>query len=319
MKIYAASYNGILDEYKAQIEYASPLDADKIVTWQDCAGGFKEMIGMSRKFFPKPVYTVQHGRRASRDYGLPLKKTFQSDKFLAWGKWDYDNMTALGYPVEIVGCPLNTWIKPKVAHKEKVILFLPVNSGKEEPDNITVYCELLKMKLSKVQQGVITNYDVLKKQWDNEKITKHTLSDNFTVLAANLPWHDRKFYTEGVVKCYQDSAKSQRTLFEMIRNADVVVSTDEGTAALFAVAHDVPVVVVDGFNYKWKECDVEIPVTQTPGMNHCRLEELQDVIEWTLANPDALKAERLQIAENEMSLVSIPDPVSRLHAVIGSK
>jgi hypothetical protein len=317
MKIYTSSYNGILDEYKSQIDYASPLDAAKMVVWQDCAGSFKDMIGMSRKFFPKPVYTVQHGRRASRDYGAPLKKPFQSDMFLAWGKWDYDNMKALGLPVEIVGCPLNTWIKPKVGHKEKVVLFLPVNTGKEEPDNITVYCELMKVKLSKIQHGLSTNYDALRSQWDASKITKHTLSDNFTIITANLPWHDSKFYTEGTIRCYQDSAKSQRLLFDLLRNVDVVVSTDEGTAALFAVAHDVPVIVVDGFQYRWAEGAV-VNVTNTSGIQHCKLEELQDILEWTLANPDALKEERLQLAENEMSICSVKNPLSRLHEIIGS-
>lgn len=310
--------NGVLDEFKKQVEYATPLDADKILVWQDCSGSYKELISMSRRFFPKPVYTIQHGRRASRDYGLPLKKTFQSDKFLAWGKWDYDNMKGLGYPVEIVGCPLNGWIKPKIEHKEKVVFFLPVNSGKEEPDNIKVYCELLKMKLNKVQEGCDRDYDALKQQWDKNKVSKNSLSDNFTVLTTNLPWHDQKFYTEGVLKCFQDSVKNNQLLFDLFRNVDVVVSTDEGTAALFAVAHDVPVIVVDGFKYKWQDCEETIPVTNTPGMQHCDLEDLQDMIEHTFANPDELKAERRALAENEMSVDSIKDPLSRIHEIIGS-
>src|SRR6185295_3107176 len=165
MKIYTASYNGILDEYKAQVEYAPPLDADKLVIWQDCESSFRELVQTCKTFFPKDVYTIQHGRRCTNDYKAPLNKPFQSDKFLAWGKWDYDNMKAMGHPVEIVGCPLNRWIKPKVEHKEKVVLFLPVNTGKEEPDNIAVYCELLKLKLNKIQSGLSTNYETLRKQW----------------------------------------------------------------------------------------------------------------------------------------------------------
>lgn len=318
MKIYTSSYNGVLDEYKSQINYASPLDADKLVVWQDCSGSFKDLVTSCKRFFPKPIYTVQHGRRASRDYGAPLKKSFNSDKFLAWGKWDYDNMAQLGYKAEIVGCPLNTWIKPKVTHKEKVVLFLPVNSGKEEPDNILVYNELLKLKLSKTQEGIIKNYDTLKKNWNKNNITRHTLSDNFTIVAGNLPWHDQKFYTEGVIKCYQDSAKSQRILFDMIRNSDVVVSTDEGTAALFSIAHDVPVIVVDGFKYKWQECNEEIAVTKTPGIWHCDLDTLQEAVNFALSHPEKFREERRFIAENEMSLYSIPDPIKRLHEIISA-
>lgn len=316
MRLYVQSYNGVLDEYKSQIQYASPLDADKIVIWQDCVGSYGELVKMSRKFFPKPVYTVQHGRRASRDYDIPLKHPFQSDKFLAWGKWDYDNMTRLGFPAEIVGCPLNSWIKPKVEHREKVILFVPVNTGKEEPDNIRVYAELMKMKLSKVQLGLTKYYDGLRGQWNSEKITQHTLADNFTVLTKVLPWHDQKFYTEGVIKGYQDSAKNNQKLFEILRNVDLVVGLDEGTTELFAVAHDVPVIVVDGFQYRWKEGRTEVP--RTHGMTHCVLSDLNEAVENALERPEYLRLERRQIAENEMSVDSIKDPIKRIHEVIGS-
>lgn len=316
MKTYVASYNGMLEEYKGQVQYAAPLDADALVVWQDCEGSFKELVKSCKTFFPKPVYVMQHGRRASCDYGLPLQKPFQSDMFLAWGKWDYDNARALGMRTEIVGCPLNAWIKPRIPHKEKCVLFLPVNTGKEEPDNIAVYCELQKMKLTRMQKGLADNYDDLRSKWDSKSINKHTLSDNFTVLAANLPWHDQKFYTEGVFKCYQDSVKNNTLLFDLFRNVDVVVSTDEGTAALFAIAHDVPVVVVDGFEYRWTKARVQVP--NTPGFTHCKLEDLQEVINKELAFPERLKAERLKTAENEMSISSIPDPVKRLHEIIGS-
>lgn len=316
MKTYVASMNGMLDDYKAQVEYASPLDADRLVIWQNCEGSFHELSKACKTFFPKPIYVMQHGRRASRDYGLPLQKPWIGDKFLAWGKWDYDNMTALGLPVEIAGCPLTAWIKPKVAHKEKVVLFLPVNTGKEEPDNITVYCELMKMKLSKMQKGLASNYDALRAQWDASKINKHTISDDFTVITKTLPWHDKKFYTEGVILGFQDSTRSQKMLFDLLRNVDVVVSTEEGTAALFAVAHDVPVIVVDGFEYRWSKAVVKD--TRTEGITHCKLEDLQEAIEKELAFPDRLKAERLALAENEMSTVSVPNPLKKLHEIIDS-
>lgn len=316
MKTYVASFNGMLDEYKSQIDYAPPLDADKLVIWQDCEGSFKELVKSCKTFFPKPVYVMQHGRTSSRDYGAPLNKRFQSDMFLAWGKRDYEIMKSFGLPVEIAGCPLNGWIKPKVAHKEKVILFLPVNTGKEEPDNITVYCELLKIKLSKIQHVCLEKYDILRKQWDVEKITKSSLSDDFTILTTVLPWHDRKFYTEGILRCYQDSVKNNRLLFDLFRNVDLVVSTDEGTAALFAIAHDVPVIVVDGFEYRWTKAAV--PVARTEGFTHCKLEDLQDTVERELTHPERLQKERLHVAENEMSVCSVKDPIKRLHEIIGS-
>jgi hypothetical protein len=317
VKIYTASYNGILDEYKNQVTYASPLDADAIVTWQDCSGSPSRLIEMSRKFFPKPVYTMQHGRRASRDYDAPLNRPFQSDKFLCWGKWDYDNMVRMGLPAEIVGCPLTPLIRGKVRHEEKIILFIPVNTGKEEPDNIRVYNELLKMKLDKVTAGLTANYDKLRDQWNSEDLTRHTLADNFTIITKVLPWHDHKFYSEGVIKGFQDSARNNQSLFELLRNVDLVVGLDEGTSELFAIAHDVPVIVVDGFEYRWKEGKTQIP--HTPGMAHCKLDELQSAIEYTLMYPDQLKEQRLMTAENELSILSITDPVSRIHKAIGSE
>ena len=315
--MYVQSMNGVLDEFKAQVEYAPPLDADKIITWQDCVGSNAKLVEMSRKFFRKPVITVQHGRRASRDYDAPLNRPFNSDLFLAWGKWDYDNMKRMGKPVEIVGCPLNAWIKPKVAHKEKVILFVPVNTGKEEPDNIRVYAELMKIKLGKVQEGLTNNYDKLRDQWNSENITRLSLSDNFTILTKCLPWHDQKFYTEGVVKGFQDSKRNNQVVFDLMRNVDLVVGLDEGTTELFAVAHDVPVIVVDGFEYRWAEgCKVKPPVT--PGMKHCKLEDLAKEVEHALAHPEDLRAERRALAENEMSIDSIPYPVEKLHEIIRS-
>lgn len=316
MRIYVSSYNGVLDEYKKQIQYASPLDADKLVVWQDCVGSFKDMIGMSRKHFPKPVYTVQHGRRSSRDYDAPLNYPFQSDLFLAWGKWDRDNMQRMGFKSEIVGCPLNSWIKPPISHKEKVVLFVPVNTGKEEPDNIRVYAELMKMKLSKMQEVLSGCYNALRDQWDASKINKNTLADNFTIVTKVLPWHDQKFYTEGFIKGFQDSARNNQLLFDLLRNVDVVVGLDEGTTELFAVAHDVPVIVVDGFQYRWKEGRTEVP--HTSGMTHCALEDLAPQVAYTLAHPEHLREERRAIAQNEMSVDSIYDPVSRMHALIGS-
>lgn len=317
MKIFVSSYNGVLDEYKRQIDYAPPRDADKMVMWQACEGSWGLLAETCKKFFPKPLYVMQHGRRASRDYYKPCEKPFNEDVFLAWGKWDAENVRALGHKAEIVGCPLNPWIKPKIAHKEKVILFVPVNTGKEEPDNIRVYTELLKMKLGKVQEGLDARYDDLRRQWNSEGITKHTLSDNWTILTKVLPWHDQKFYTEGVIKGMQDAESNNKLIFDILRNVDLVVGLDEGTTELFALAHDVPVIVVDGFKYKWTQGEFVQP--PTPGFRHCKLEDLAKNVEDYLAHPEKDRKERLATAENEMSIQSIKDPVAEIHKIVGTK
>src|SRR6185295_2666622 len=118
-------------------------------------------------------------------------------------------------------------------------------------------------------------------------------------------------------KGYQDSVRNNKALFELLRNVDLVVGLDEGTSELFALAHDVPVIVVDGFDYRWKEGRTVVPVT--PGFHHCSIQELPSAIEWFLEHPEDLKAERLETAENEMSVMSIPDPIKRIHEIVGSK
>lgn len=317
MKIYVASHNGVLDEYKRQIEYAPPLDADKLVIWQDCEKSFRELTEMCRRVFPKPIYTMQHGVRASRDYDKPLYKKFNSDMFLAWGRWDYDNMRRQGFPATIVGCPLNPYVKPRVPHKEKVVLFIPVSTGKEEPDNLLIYAELQKLKLAQLQKGLRAKYEALRGGWNVEEVTKGKLSDNFTLLAKVLPWHDRKFYTDGSLIGYQDSERNNLLLFDLLRNVDVVVGLDEGTTELFAVAHDVPVIVVKGFEYRWTAGKTY--VTPSNAVTHVKLKDLNSAVEHALEHPEYLRKERAAKAENEMSLQSVPDPIRRIHEVVGSK
>jgi hypothetical protein len=316
MKLYVSSYNGVLDDYKEQVELASPVDADKLIMWQDCSGSHASLAKACKTFFPKPIYTMQHGRRATRDYDAPLHKPFNSDVFLAWGKWDYDNMTRMGFKTEIAGCPLNTWIKPPVPHKESVVMFVPVSTGKEEPDNILIYNELLKLKATKVQEGIRRHYEQLRANWPRT-VTRHSLADNFTLISKVLPWQQYDQYTEGIIKGYQDSRLNNEKVFSLLRNANVVVGLDEGTTELFAVAHDIPVIVVDGFEYRWKEGTTK--VINTPGITHVRLEDLNAAVEEALAYPSRLHDERMQLAENEMSIHSIKDPIARLHEIIGSR
>ncbi len=313
MRLYVSSLNGVLDEYKSQIHQVSPLEAEKLVMWQACEGSWGLLAKTCKQFFPKPIYVMQHGRGSSRDYLPPLSKTFYEDVYLAWGKYDYDIVKSLGREAVITGCPLNGWIKPKVQHKEKVILFVPVNTGKEEPDNILVYQELLKIKANAIQANLKANYDDYRAAWKD--MTRAKAANDFTVLTKVLPWHDQKFYTEGVLKGFQDSEKNNRLVFDLLRNVDLVVGLDEGTTELFALAHDVPVIVVDGFEYRWTEGKFKQP--PTPGFKHCSLEDLAKTVDEYLAKPELDREARLLTAENEMTL-SIKDPVKRLHEIIGS-
>src|SRR5438067_2389377 len=226
MKWYVADFNGVLTDLQKKLagHLATPKDADVWVVWQDCQGSYKDLIQTAKKLgVSKPTYVVQHGRRATYDYGPPNSFEFNADKYLCWGTNDYNNMVKLGYGnrTHVVGCPLNSLIKPKVVHKEKVVLFVPVNTGKEEPENIAVYYELLKLRYHKAQKAVLHSKDVLKDKWGfNNKInvTFNELAQGFDVIAKLLPWHDKSLYHGSVLTGYQDQRKNNELVFELLQN-----------------------------------------------------------------------------------------------------
>lgn len=317
LKHYVGDLNGILADLKSKIgpnHLVSPRDADVWTVFQDCQGSYRDLIHTAKQLgVCPPTYTVQHGRFASYDYGPPNSFEFNADKFLCWGKKDYDNMAALGFKdrVEIVGCPLNTKIKPKVPHEEKIVLFVPVNTGKEEPENIAVYYELLKLKYHKAQVKVLRNRDLLKDKWGfNNKlhVNFNELAQDFDVVTKLLPWHDRNLYHGNTVVGYQDMPQNNDLVFSLLRNVDLVVGLDEGCTEIYAYGHDVPVVIVKGFKYrqhrndgkKWKyvECDPY----KTGAAPHVSIEDLKDAIDYEMAYPQHMQEKRKEVAEAELGL-----------------
>src|SRR5258706_3718662 len=232
----------------------NPRDADIWIVWQDVLGSYGDLIKAAKKLgINKPTYVIQHGRASTLDYGPPNSFPLSADKFLCWGQSDYDRMVKLGYGdrTVIVGCPLNSHIKPLVQHKEKVALFIPVNTGKEEPENIAAYYELLKFKYQKAQLKVIDNSINLKNKWrlSDKPVSFNQLSEDFEIIAQLLPWHDKPLYHGSTITGYQDHPSNNFTVFNLLRNVDLVIGLDEGTTEIFAYGHDIPVVIVDGFKY----------------------------------------------------------------------
>lgn len=292
MKWYVSDYNGVLTELKEKVKnhLVSPRDADAWVMWQDCQGSWADLMKASYTTgFRKPTYVVQHGRGASLDYGPPNSFPLLADKFLCWGKSDFDRMSLLGYgeKAQIVGCPLNTQIKPLVRHQEKVVLFVPVNTGKEEPENIAAYYELLKLKYKKAQVKVLANQPVLTDKWGFNgrlNVSFNELASDFDVVAKLLPWHDRNLYHGNTLIGYQDSHKNNSLLFNLLRNVDMVVGLDEGTTEAFAYGHDIPVVIVDGFKYRAHRPDGKRFATAdtyvTKAATHVSLSDLSEAVEY---------------------------------------
>lgn len=314
MKWYISDMNGILSDLKSRLtdKLATPRDADVWVFWQDVLGSFKDVLKTAQDLgVAKPTYTVQHGRGATFDYDKPNSFPLISDRYLCWGSSDFERMSRLGYAdrTTIVGCPLNSLIKPKVAHKEKVVLFVPVNTGKEEPENIAAYYELLKLKYAKAQAKVLQHKDALKDKWGwNKKINVpfNDLIDGFDVVAKLLPWHDKALYHGSTLLGYQDLKKNNELVFQLLRNVDVVVGIDEGCTEVYAYAHDVPVIIVDGFQYRQHKMDgrsFELSdIHRTDAAVHVSLENLGEAIEYALAHPEHKRAERARVAEAELGI-----------------
>lgn len=314
LRFYCSDFNGILTDVKAKIgdKLATPRDADAWIIWQDVLGSFKDLIKTSQDLgIAKPVYTVQHGRAATLDYDKPNAFPLISNKYLCWGEADKARMTKLGYgdKTEIVGCPLNSLIKPKVKHKEKVVLFVPVNTGKEEPENIAAYYELLKLRYHKAQQTVINNKGPLKDKWGFEKrknVSFNELAQGFDVVAKLLPRHDKNLYHGSTITGYQDLRKNNELIFELLRNVDLVVGLDEGCTEVYAYANDVPVIIVDGFQYRQHKSDGKkfetMDIYRTDAATHVSLEELGAAVDFALQHPEHKREERRRVSEAELGL-----------------
>jgi hypothetical protein len=201
-------------------------------------------------------------------------------------------------------------------------LFVPVNTGKEEPENIAAYYELMKLKYGKAQLKVLENKGPLKDKWsvnDKMNVPFNFLAQNFDVAAKLLPWHDKNLYHGNTVIGYQDVMQNNQLVFSLLRNVDMVVGLDEGTTEIFAYGHDVPVVIVDGFTYRQHKPNgrdyVEQDTYRTKAATHVKLENLAEAIEYGLAHPEHKRYERAVVAESELGL-SYGNATENIHKFI---
>lgn len=314
MRWYLGDHNGILSQLRERVKdkIATPRDADVWVVFQDVLGSYADLIKTAKKLgVCPPVYTIQHGRGSTTDYDKPNSFPLSADKYLCWGQSDYDRLARLGYKDKavIVGCPLNTQIQPKVPHKEKTILFIPVNTGKEEPENLAVYYELLRIKYKTAQVVVLENRDQLKDHWgfdEKNKVSFNELTAGFDVVAKLLPWHDKALYHGSTILGYQDMERNNRLVFNLLRNVDLVVGMDEGTTEIFAYGHDVPVIIVDGFKYRqFKPNDKDFELVEpyvTEAATHVTMDKLGEAIQYAFDHPEHKRSERQSVAERELGI-----------------
>ena len=327
MKIYLHDWSNVLSKVKERIpqdQLSSPQDADVLVLFADTRGPLRE-LAQRAKMMGKKVIVIQHGRASTRDYQKPLNAELIADKILVWGQADYDRMVKLGYgeKTKIVGCPLLSYKNPKVEHKEKNVLFLPVNTDHEQPENLIVYYELMKIAISNSQKFLGDNRDVLhdKWEWNGKKGVSYNDISGFTLIAKTLPSHASKLYHGNVIQTAPGAPNHMEQLFSLLSNVDCLVGLDESTTEILAAACDIPVVICDEF--RWKMLGGEdytgVEIILSDSANHTSLAKLGEAVEDALLYPSRLSKERKNTVERELnvsggdSIQNILDEIGVLH------
>lgn len=336
MKIHLVNYNGVLDSTIAHYAKEGKLaknavEADLLVTWQDVRGSCREMVQIF-KDEGKPVIVMQHGRGATRDYCPPNNFPLLADKILVWGQSEKERLLKVDVAeskIDVVGCPLFPYLKPK-AQRElgKNVLFAPVISSKEEPENVLVYAELKKWESEQLKISVLEKFDKLKKGWGHEfnKVREVKLPDGtiesrvwskeyIPTIPRNITYergllnvkatgvHDIAQYLSPLATSDQGRAGHIHETIEMLRNIDVMVCLEEGTMQLLAHALNIPVIVVDIFKYgKYGGCE-DYDRVEKIKTDACYwvydLNKLAGVLDHVLRNPNELVKKKIKVAEYE--------------------
>jgi hypothetical protein len=186
-----------------------------------------------------------------------------ADKFCCWGTKEYNRLLNAGFDkdrIVITGSPLVPFIKPNQKHDGKNIVFTPIITNHEEPDNIINYWELKRIELKKAQERLRGSYDNLRNSWNaweveptsatDGVIPYHVLNKNWRLIAKITYIHDKKLYIGDVVQTAQQNKNHVEDTIELLSLSDCNVGIEEGTFQLLAMAMGIPVVMVEGFSYK---------------------------------------------------------------------
>jgi len=329
-KLYVHNWNGILTNLKKMtkdfrfVEDINKYDA--IVAWQDEKGPHRELALFNRKFYKKPFIVVQHGRGCTRNYGPPENQELLADKFCCWGQEDYDRMVKYGYKDRIVitGCPLLNRAIPKEPHEGKNILFVPVITDHEDPNNIITLWELKKLELSHAQDVVRKHKSDLMKSWDRGLITPgakdpkedywlytipyNDINKNWRLISKIIGIHDKDLYFSPHVQTRPGEENHTEECVKLLAKTDVVVCVEEGTFQVLAMAMDIPIIVVKGFELllyggvDYSKGD-RIAV-HTEATEWVELSDLDNAIQRELDNPGRLSKERKEVIKREFGDIS---------------
>jgi hypothetical protein len=314
-KIFLRDFNSVLAPLKDKFDIVEdPREADCLLLWQDVRGEMLELCNINKEYLHKPVVVVQHGRAATNDYLKPNQFPLQADKFCCWGVKDYERLECAGYKDKavITGSPLVSFIKPKEKHDGSNIIFVPVVTSHEEPDNILAYWHLKQLELKKSSEKIKKCYDKLRDSWNawnveptsatEGSIPYYNFNKDWRLIAKITSIHDKRLYLGDVISTLQINRTHLADCAELLTVSDCVVGMEEGTFQLLAMAMDIPIVMVDGFKYKeYGGIDYSsVEMVKTKGVRRVELSEVEKAIDEELANPDRLKTEREKVVKDEL-------------------
>lgn len=333
MKAYISDYNNILLELSRRVETVEDVrDADVIITWQDVRGGMKELAEMNKTYMKKPFVVVQHGRGATRDYLPPNNFPLLADKICVWGQSEAERLYKANVEksrVVVTGSPLTFYTRkpPQIdadGKYSKCILYMPIITSKEEPDNLEVFYKLKQIEYKYAQMKIANNKKQLKAAWKSWQIDPNCATDSnipyyifakdFVLIAKLTEVHDRLLYHGSQVRGSVAHSIHLENLMKLLVNSACVVSLEEGTAQLLCASLGIPCVNVEGFEYGdfGGVKDYKTEIIKTDATAHCKLEDIEETILNEIQNKDKRQKAREDVVFNEFDPDPYKDPIEEI-------
>jgi len=315
MKVYLRDRNNVLLKLRDSLDLVeNPRDADCFVLWQDIRNEMYELCRINEEYLHKPVVVVQHGRAATNDYLPPNKFPMQATKFCCWGIKDYERLKRAGWAdrAVITGSPLVSFLQPKAEHDGKNIIFAPVITMHEEPDNIIAYWTLKRIELKRSIKKLQQFKEPLRKEWNawvieptsatENSIPYHNINKDWRLIAKITDAHDKKLYMGDVVSTTTVNKTHVIDSIKVLQMMDCVVGIEEGTFQLLAMAMDIPVVMISGFKYReYGGIDYSsVEQVHTKASRWTDLAHLEKVIDYEMKYPERLRKQREQVVKEEL-------------------
>lgn len=318
MKAYISDFNNVLMGLRDKVETTNDIhDADVIIAWQDVRGSLKTLAELNRDYLHKPFIVVQHGRGATRDYLPPNNFPLIADKICVWGPAEAERLYKANVErsrVVVTGSPLINMLKehPRKEQAEKIVVFCPVITTHEEPDNIQTFLELKKAEYEHAQEVLEQNKAVLKESWHawnldetvatENQVPYDLLRKNFFVVSKLTDIHDKNLYFGPYVKTSPINKMHLIDGLKLLSAASCVVGLEEGTYQLMASYYGIPTVIVDNFKYGTfgGVKDYTTEVIRTEATAFCDLKSLKQTVEDELNQPGLRAHARTKVVREEL-------------------